>query len=111
MGKRAEVYDAEMLAIAAAALQIRDITSAAADRVKHVLIFTDNVSALQAIHSHTPGPAQTHALAFRECAREFLAGGRERSLTLEWIPSHHKVKGNERADQLAKRACAAPKTT
>ena len=107
MGKRAEVFDAEMLAIAAASLQIQDIRNSSANNIKHVHIFTDNVSALQAIHSPVPGPAQTHTLAFRECAREFLAGGQDRTLTLEWIPSHHKIPGNERADRLAKRACAA----
>jgi ribonuclease HI len=102
LGGRAEVYDAEMVGLAQAA---RMATGYARDqRIRHIHLFADNTSALQTIYGPASRSCQQQALAFRRHVENFLDGGDTRTVEVGWSPGHQDIPGNERADQLAKKA-------
>ena len=54
------------------------------------------------------GPGQRFAIAAMEvCGRVFA---RDNEVTIRWVPTHHGIQGNEKADEFAKAAAgrAAP---
>ena len=107
MGAKSEVYDAEMHALSAAMghLQHMDIQLGTCT---HLHFFADNSSSVGAILQERPGPAQHFSITFCELAREFLVSDASHEVTVSWVPSHIGIRGNERADQLAKEAAHMP---
>ena len=67
----------------------------------HYFIFTDSLSAVEALRSMKP---VKHSPYFLGKIRDLLSALAVRSyrITLVWIPSHCSIPGNERADSLAK---------
>ena len=67
----------------------------------HYFIFTDSLSAVEALRSRRP---VKHSPYFLGKIRGLLSALAVRSyrITLVWIPSHCSIPGNERADSLAK---------
>jgi hypothetical protein len=80
-----------------------------------ILIYADNNSAVQTIAQASPGTSQGESRRFLEWAFEFLDKDTRNSISVEWVPGHHGIEGNEQADKEAKAACnelpTAPKTT
>ncbi|EJD34284.1 hypothetical protein AURDEDRAFT_37261, partial [Auricularia subglabra TFB-10046 SS5] len=66
--------------------------------------FADNSSSVEAILQEHPGPSQEFSITFCERAHDFLAADASHEVTVSWVPSHIGIRGNERADQLAKQA-------
>jgi ribonuclease HI len=75
----------------------------------HIAILSDCSAALQAILDFTPKPAQYLAMFFSKKALAFLENPDHR-ISLYWTPSHCGVDGNERADELAKKATQPNRT-
>ncbi|XP_045458461.1 uncharacterized protein LOC123668812 [Melitaea cinxia] len=88
------VYQAELLAICRAARMAADHLAGS------VGIYSDSLSALLTLKN----PKAPHPLAVK--AREHLRGAlaQNRRVSLFWIKAHAGLKGNERADYLAKEA-------
>lgn len=102
MGPKAEVYDAEMLALLQAISQA--ICFAQDSQVTHLYFFVDNNSVVQAAYTAAPGPSQYIALQIRHSIEDFLTTSSLHHIQIAWIPGHHNIVGNERADELAKEA-------
>jgi ribonuclease HI len=73
------------------------------DNTHAIHFFTDNTGTIQRIFKGTPGKAQSHSRHFRQNILEILDRHPNISITVEWVPSHCKIQGNEIADCLAKR--------
>ncbi|EUC56479.1 reverse transcriptase from mobile element jockey protein, partial [Rhizoctonia solani AG-3 Rhs1AP] len=99
IGPRADNYDAEMLAIALLAQNC--VAIAEERRIRSIHIFSDNQSAVMTINSPKAHPAQYASLFFREHVHAFLANDSSRTFTVQWIPGHSGIPGNNRADSLA----------
>ncbi|XP_041349351.1 ribonuclease HI-like [Gigantopelta aegis] len=70
----------------------------------NIVLFTDSLSALQSPSSgHTD-----HSTKLLQIKLTFLA--QSRKVTIQWIPAHIGVAGNEKADQLAKTGSCLPQT-
>jgi ribonuclease HI len=75
MGKSAEVYDAEMLALLRgleAAIAFQQNTRETSRRQPTIILFADNTSAVEAITKEKPGPSQELSQKFVEMATTFL---------------------------------------
>lgn len=70
------------------------------ERKQNVVIFTDSMSVLQALENEKQNTPLLTSLTKTISAfiQEF-----EIDVTLQWIPSHCEIPGNERADTLAKK--------
>ncbi|KAF8308862.1 hypothetical protein DL93DRAFT_2047216, partial [Clavulina sp. PMI_390] len=77
----------------------------------YIYIFTDNTGAIQRIFEGTPGLAQRCSLQFRNNMLKVLDDHPQLRLTIEWVPGHHDIKGNDKADRLAKDGCDLAPTT
>ena len=75
------------------------------DKVKDIVIFTDSLSALQALESGEMGNQEISKLII---ACDYLMNRHSINVTLQWIPGHTGIKGNEEADVLAKRGTGQP---
>jgi ribonuclease HI len=100
MGKRAEVFDAELKAIL---LALQDAARRnAVEQLKEVHIFSDSQAALQRIEKSGYGPGQALVKAIHDTEQELTSV----SLHYNWVPGHCGVPGNEAADFQAKEATA-----
>ena len=70
--------------------------------------FMDNTGAIQRIFKGTPGKAQSCTVRFRQNILEILDRLPNTHITVEWVPGHCKIKGNEITDHLAKRGSRLP---
>ena len=109
MGLNAEVYDAEMCALASAAKRVMEhLDFDEMDTVTHLHFFADNSAAVERILDPQPGASQRFAVEFCSLAAEFLARDASHEVSVSWVPSHVGIPGNERADELAKEAAQLP---
>ena len=72
--------------------------------------FVDSTTAIKRIRSDSIGSGQRFAVAVIEVCTGLLS--RDNEVTIRWVPTHHDVPGNEKADEYAKAAaepeCAVP---
>lgn len=104
LGSGMEVYDAEMEGLARAAERLREWFHLTGDNhgVRRVFFFADNTGALQRIYKGTPGYDQDCSFRFRSTIHHILDAYPDLRVTLEWVPGHHNIRGNDTADALAK---------
>ena len=98
-------YIAEQLAIHSAITHIHHTFDTNPSCITNTVIFTDSLSALQALESGTDVSTEMTQLTWNihSLISKFNIG-----LVLQWIPGHAGVPGNETADKLAKRGAALP---
>ena len=107
MGRFAEVYDAEMLALLRgleAAIDFRQETPELDRRQSTIILFADNTSSVEAITEEKPGPSQHISQGFVEAAMSFLNENQRANIEILWVPGHMGIERNDRADELAKEA-------
>ena len=75
------------------------------DDTKDVIIFTDSLSALQALENGESGDKVLSKLTMKI---DQLMSKHKIQVVLQWIPGHAGVEGNEKADSLAKKGAALP---
>jgi len=110
LGGHAEVYDAEMAALAIGATQAADFLHTN-PQISHIAFFSDNSAATLAIADPSPQAAQLFAAKFHNTLRPLLEANPNLSVSISWCPSHCGIKGNERADVLAKEATQRERET
>ena len=114
LGGHAEVFDAEMAAIAKAATIAENLITEIPD-INQIFLFSDSAAATRAIVDPKPNSAQHFTLSFHNKIRPLLETHPNLSITVAWCPSHCGIQGNERADTLAKEAtslgCQIPFST
>ena len=93
-------YEAEALAIEAAVHQLQQQFTLSRERKQNVVIFSDSMSVLQALENEKLDTSLIISITKTLSAfmQEF-----DIDVTLQWIPSHCDIPGNERADTLAKK--------
>ena len=99
LGPKAEVYDAEILGLCGG-LEAA-LTSPMVGLISGIHICTDNLSVAQKAGSIPNGSSQARFARFKEAARHWVQHGRR--ITVQWVPSHMGIQGNEKADIEAKR--------
>jgi ribonuclease HI len=100
LGKLATVNQAELLAI----LESVETIKAMADNHKiPVAIHSDSQACLRALQATT-----TKSSLIEQCVLALNELGKEHRVLLRWVPGHHDIDGNERADRLAKEGAATP---
>jgi hypothetical protein len=97
LGNECEVFDAELYGIAKA---IHLVTKLTIQPTTDVWIFCDNQSAITRMTNSFPLPVQEYIL--RALQNNETLGKADIKTHIHWVPGHVIVKGNERADQLAK---------
>ena len=110
LGGHAEVYDAEMAALSLGANQAAEYI-ATHPNITHIALFTDNAAVTIAIADPSPQSSQVYAAEFHNTIRPLLEAHKELTISISWCPSHCGIKGNDRADQLAKEATQRERQT
>ena len=85
-------YQAEILAICTAAEHLLE----SGKNMGNIAIFTDSLSTLQALNSADPDQM---IQGLHSCLAKLTA---QFSLSLQWVPNHVGLTGNETANRLAK---------
>lgn len=101
MGTGYEVFDAELVGVAAA-------LEWALDRGLEgpIYVLLDAQAAINRLQSTEPGPGQALAIRAHKAVSRLASSGRP--VVIQWVPGHAGVEGNEQADQAAKRASTRP---
>jgi ribonuclease HI len=102
LGTQMEVYDAELYGIRQAAEHALKFCRRTRKR-RDIWIFTDNQAAVMRVATLKPGPGQEIAIAVSN-ASHILKELNHSTITVQWVPGHTNIPGNEAADRLAKEA-------
>ena len=100
LSESASVFTAEVWAIIKALEQIKDSVAS------KYIVFTDSLSCLQALH-HMKLEHPLIGKVIRKCVVLNIA---KKDIDFCWGPSHTGIKGNEKADFIAKSALDLPRT-
>ncbi|QRW06896.1 Reverse transcriptase from mobile element jockey protein [Ceratobasidium sp. AG-Ba] len=104
LGPRADVFDAEMMALAISAKRAEYMVAHSHDPPKSILFSSDNQAAVRSISSLKPHNAQCASIIFRKAIDAILSNHPHIEITVQWIPGHSDFHGNTRADAIAKTA-------
>ena len=99
LGTEAEVFDAELYGIMKATEIATRITRD--ENITDVWIFCDNQSAVRCMSDTRPVPGQEYILKTHSSAEILKSHGI--TTHIHWVPGHVQVRGNEKADALAKK--------
>ena len=99
-GRTCTKYDAEIKALRTAVELAHQSFELNEHSPKDIVIFTDSKSALQAIENLESNTNDD--ITFLVKAIHNLLSSYDIQVTLQWIPGHTQIKGNEYADKLAK---------
>ena len=99
LGKTTEVYDAEAIAMLEGLKQA--LKSPMARVAPGIHICLDNLGVARNAGGIPKSSSQKAFRQFRDLAEGWLQTGKE--LTVQWIPGHAEIEGNELADQEAKK--------
>ena len=92
------ILNAELLAIQRALQEIQALPSASNPESRFIIL-TDSMSSLQTLQNYKPSEYYHLCLSIYDLIKNIPG-----KITLQWIPSHVGIRGNERADILAKLA-------
>jgi ribonuclease HI len=98
LGTETEVFDAEIYGMMKATETAIRLTRD--EHITDIWIFCDNQSAVRRMRDKRPLPGQEYILKTHHNAE--ILSNRNIKLHIHWVPGHVNVKGNERADILAK---------
>ena len=102
MGEHVEAYDTEMKVLKVALRLIHKIVNNMDTPPLKIILATDNMGTLQWIFQGSPGKAQKCSNTFRKHILNILDQHKNIQFAFTWCPGHFDIKGNERADWLAK---------
>ena len=97
LGRGKEVFDAELIGACEALERAQSV-----DNSKRVTVLLDSQAAIAQLQHTDPGPGQALALRAHEAATWLR--DQEINVTIQWVPAHAGVEGNEQADRAAKQA-------
>ena len=100
----ATVFQAELYAIFQAVISLREIRQITEDTCE---IFSDSMSALQAINSYEI----TSSIVLRLVKQLNLLAREQCRVRLHWVKAHSGINGNELVDSLAKEGCELTQVT
>ena len=106
-GRFCSNYEAEAAAIESALTEMDRIYSDYPERKEGIVIFTDAMSVLQALESDS---IKDRKIAHLSAIISNFINFHEVEVTLQWIPGHTNIPGNDRADLLAKRGAGNTQT-
>ncbi|GFR75152.1 reverse transcriptase-like protein [Elysia marginata] len=97
-------YEAEAFAIEAEVFQLTSVFSLYPENTQNIVIFSDSKSVLEALQNES---LQNSSLKSLFLTIDSFLKTYDVNLTLQWIPVHCNITGNERADILAKKGSTA----
>jgi ribonuclease HI len=98
LGQEQLVYNGELEGTTLAIEYLSQI----AEKDKHYTVYSDNQAGLLRLKTPSDNPGQNCQLRAITASKLILAKGA--SISLEWVPGHTDIEGNEKADELAKLA-------
>ena len=100
---RQQVFDAEVYAIS----QALEILDRRQESGHQCTVFVDPTSAIDRVRTDGIGPGQIFTAAAIERCSRIMARGSE--VIIHWVPAHHGVTGNEKADEHSREAASGIK--